>query len=406
MFAVLLLLLAGIGHLVVWMALVNRLHALALPVRAIACLTLLMWSLMVAIPYLLAPACLAWRDGRGEGTGLLWLYLLPCAGVALFTAGSRLNRFLRRPDRHPALASLKTDVVRLSPSMASGSRLRPLIRQPWNQALTVHIHQKRIALPRLPASLHGIRVAHLSDFHMTGSLDQSFFVEAVERTNSLRPDLVAITGDLFDAEACLSWIPATYAQLESRWGVFFVLGNHDLKVDYQEARRRLVAAGLLDLGGRLHEICVDSATIQLGGNELPWHGPTVQFPPGRNRSLLRVLLSHTPDQIRWAKASDVDLMLCGHTHGGQIRVPWLGPIVAPSLWGTEYTAGTFYEEPTVMHVSRGLSSALPLRVYCPPEISLLELVGGQAEQNVSTPKVEVRAQQPSQATVDAPAQAN
>jgi predicted MPP superfamily phosphohydrolase len=85
------------------------------------------------------------------------------------------------------------------------------------------------------------------------------------------------------------------------------------------------------------------------------------------------LLAHSPDQFGWAQANEVDLMLAGHNHGGQVCLPLLGPIVAPSLHGVRYGSGTFRAGNTVMHVSRGTSSLTPLRWNCPPEIAVLTL---------------------------------
>jgi predicted MPP superfamily phosphohydrolase len=100
--------------------------------------------------------------------------------------------------------------------------------------------------------------------------------------------------------------------------------------------------------------------------------------------LLRVLLAHAPDQIDWAQRHQFDLMLAGHTHGGQIRLPLLGAIVAPSRLGTKFSAGTFYMEPTVMHVSRGVSGLTPLRWNCPPEITRLVLRCGTTDEQTAS----------------------
>jgi predicted MPP superfamily phosphohydrolase len=88
---------------------------------------------------------------------------------------------------------------------------------------------------------------------------------------------------------------------------------------------------------------------------------------------VRILLAHSPDQLSWARRNDIDLMLAGHTHGGQIRFPLIGPILAPSRYGVRYAAGTFYLPPVVMHVSRGISGLQPLRFNCPPELTKLVL---------------------------------
>jgi predicted MPP superfamily phosphohydrolase len=84
-------------------------------------------------------------------------------------------------------------------------------------------------------------------------------------------------------------------------------------------------------------------------------------------------LSHTPDNFAWAKRHRVDLMLAGHVHGGQIRLPWTGSIFVPSRYSRRYDHGTFHEGPTVMHVSRGLAGEVPLRYNCRPEVTLIVL---------------------------------
>ena len=82
-----------------------------------------------------------------------------------------------------------------------------------------------------------------------------------------------------------------------------------------------------------------------------------------------------PDQISWAQAHHMDLLLAGHTHGGQICVPWIGPILTPSRWGVRYSWGIFHVPPTIMNVTRGVSGVYPLRVNCPPEVVKLVLHG-------------------------------
>jgi hypothetical protein len=88
---------------------------------------------------------------------------------------------------------------------------------------------------------------------------------------------------------------------------------------------------------------------------------------------LRVLLSHSPDQFPFAVQSGYDLMLAGHTHGGQIRLPGIGALIAPSWYGWRYAGGTYDLGSTIMHVSRGISGKQSIRWRCPPEIALLVL---------------------------------
>jgi len=140
----------------------------------------------------------------------------------------------------------------------------------------------------------------------------------------------------------------------------------------------LDAAGLVRLGRR--EIEIGGRRLVLVGNELPWfpldaavHASENSATTAVHAGALRVLLSHSPDQFAWAGRRGFDLMLAGHTHGGQIRLPLVGPLLAPSLHGVRYAGGTFHEGPTVMHVSRGLSCLHTLRWNCPPELALLVL---------------------------------
>ncbi len=223
----------------------------------------------------------------------------------------------------------------------------------------------------------------LSDLHFSGRVGQEFFHEAVRLANELQPDLVALTGDLIDKTRCLSWIAPTLGRLVARYGAYYVLGNHDLRVNVGRLRTELSRAGLIDLGGSWRIIEMNGRSIALAGNELPWIRRATdksQCPmTAHGGEPFRVLLAHTPDQFAWAHRQGFDLMLAGHTHGGQIRFPVVGPIVAPSRHGVRYAGGTFYEPPTVMHVSRGLSSLMPLRINCRPELTLLVLRAGGSE---------------------------
>jgi predicted MPP superfamily phosphohydrolase len=199
----------------------------------------------------------------------------------------------------------------------------------------------------------------------------------VRLANEWSPDLVALTGDLVDDTRYIEWIPDTLGQLRGKHGCYFVLGNHDKRVDEVKLRETLVTSGLVDLGSRTRRIAVGGRQMLLAGNERPWFGtaPTLSPCPEieRTERPLRIALAHSPDQFAWARKNDVDLLLAGHTHGGQIQVPGVGPLWAPSHRGVKYASGTFHKNPTTMHVSRGLSGLTPLRINCPPELTLLVL---------------------------------
>ncbi len=115
----------------------------------------------------------------------------------------------------------------------------------------------------------------------------------------------------------------------------------------------------------------------LAGNGLPWLRPAADLtraPPASSEGgPLRIALAHSPDQLGWARAHGVDLLLAGHTHGGQIRVPLLGPILSATRLGAAYSSGVFHAPPTVMHVTRGVSAQIPVRIHCRCELARLVL---------------------------------
>jgi predicted MPP superfamily phosphohydrolase len=258
-----------------------------------------------------------------------------------------------------------------------GAYPKLLARVPGNQSLQLCVDHKQIALPRLHPSHAGLRIAHISDFHMTGRLDRAWFDMVVREINRLEADVIAITGDIVENEVCLPWLAETLCQLEARLGIYFILGNHDKFVDTTRTRDILTEASHICLSGRWLQAEWNSAPVVLAGNERPWLaelGDLKNAPSRRADNLpLRLLLMHTPDQIDWARRHDADLVLAGHTHGGQICFPILGAVACPSIHGTRYTDGVYREGTTIMHVTRGLSGKRPLRWLCPPEIALLEL---------------------------------
>jgi len=376
------LVLGGIGHAVVWTALVNRIHGLGLERRWIDLLTILCGVALVAIPIAIAAALFAFADSPAVrvGRGAAWLYLA-ASSVACVAALLQRLRFAWHPERYGTLIGNHTTHINLrnetrAPLAAPGIS-DWLSRLPGNQVFEVRLQEKHLALPRLTAQHEGLRLAHLSDLHMSGRITKVYFERIVEHVNRCEPDLVAITGDLVERDACLDWIPDTLGRLRARAGVYYVLGNHDRHVEESRIHAALADAGLIYLGGQWRQITIGGTPVILAGNEMPWYGPAADLSgcPARDSAglPLRIVLAHSPDQFGWAQEHDVDLMLAGHNHGGQVRFPILGPVLAPSLHGVRYAAGAFRAGNTVMHVSRGTACLTPVRYNCPAEIALLVL---------------------------------
>jgi predicted MPP superfamily phosphohydrolase len=380
------LILAAVGHAILWVALVNRLHAIAINRTLMNVLTALCGLAVAAIPLavfaMFATGALPGGPQKVPGIPaiLFWSYAAGCVAVFVVATLQKLWT-LSHPERRGAMQANHTTRHDLKSSAAEplmGRGIPTLLsRLPGNQILDLHVHEKQLAIPRLSQQLVGLRIAHISDLHMSGRIERAYFREMVERVNACRPDLVAITGDLVERNECLDWIPDTLGRLCAPGGVYYVLGNHDLRVDQQRLQLALADAGLIHLGGRTLPLDFQNKPLLLAGNELPWYGPAPNVEPEPSKPSqplpLRILLAHSPDQFSWAQKHSFDLMLAGHNHGGQVRLPLLGPILAPSLHGTRYASGVFRAGRTVLHVSRGAASLTPIRFYCPPEVAVLVL---------------------------------
>ncbi len=379
------LLWAFFGHAVLCVVLVNRAHAKSISRRAGKLVWLSVFVLVPAVPILFG--YWFWTRASHLGGGPTFAALPPAAvpylAACWLAAFSALLGWLRRrlSGSPPSLRSSRRRVLRLRHS-AAAPRLEDaphhfLVHLPGNQTLDLDVVERGLDLRGLPPALDRFTVLHLSDLHFTGRIAKTYFQEVVRISNDLDPDLIAITGDLVDNAACLDWIPDTLGRLRSRYGCYFVLGNHDIEVGAPGLRAALEAVGLIDLGSRWLELAVGQERIVLAGNELPWFPPAADFatapPPSTNGGPVRIVLGHSPDQLDWAQRNEVDLFLAGHLHGGQIRFPLVGPIVSPSRHGVKYASGVFHSGPTLMHVSRGVSAEIPVRLNCGPEIAKLTL---------------------------------
>jgi hypothetical protein len=384
---VILLLLALLGHSALWVGLLNRAHSVGINRRRIHRVNLFVLLILPLVPLATVGIVLklgaGWHISRLPKEGPWWplLYLVPCWGLALAVSLRWLLRKLSHRQSGVLLSNHSHDVnvaARLGDRPVRGPIGRVLGIVPGEQSLMARVHEKTLELPRLPDALDSLRILHLSDFHFTGRIQPAYFEEVVRLANETPADLIALTGDFVDKTECIDWIPSTIGKLSARHGVYFVLGNHDRKVvDIFRLRRVLADCGFVDLGGRWQSVEIAGRTIVLAGNEMPWLGPLPDLStwPGNegDRWPLRVLLSHTPDQWPWAVRNDFDLMLAGHTHGGQVCLPIIGPIFCPSNMGVEMASGVFYKLPTVIHVSRGISGEFPVRWNCPPEVAHLVL---------------------------------
>ncbi len=241
--------------------------------------------------------------------------------------------------------------------------------------------RRTIIIPGLPEAFAGFRIAQISDIHFAEFTEPFFVKETVRRLNALRADMVLLTGDFVTMGPIYKTEAVRYAPLvaellgaiecTARWGV---LGNHDYAVNADAVTDVLKAVKIPILRNEYVPIERNGARIWLSGLMDVLSGQAdIQgsVPPTAARDGEKVILmSHEPDIFpQVAKTAAYDFMLSGHTHGGQVRIPFLPPLVLPPL-GREFVEGHFRKGRTQLYVNRGIGAvALPFRFRCPSELS-------------------------------------
>jgi hypothetical protein len=241
------------------------------------------------------------------------------------------------------------------------------------------VERIQIPLKNLDSALDGFKIVHLSDLHLFPYTTLDFIKAAVGAIQSLQPDLIALTGDyvLESAEAIFDLGPVL-AGLNPRYGLYAVLGNHDLWTDRRVVRQGLEQQGIPVLTNTGRAIGVGRAALYVAGVDDGWSGqPDLAAAlAGRPDHTPTLLLAHEPDQVDSFSADGrVSLQLSGHTHGGQVRLPGLGAPILPHL-GRKYDQGLYRVNDTWLYTNRGLGVIWPpIRFNCRPEITEITLVG-------------------------------
>jgi predicted MPP superfamily phosphohydrolase len=364
---------AFLGHGALWVELVNRLHGLGWHRKLIDRLTLVCGVACAGIPIAAAILLARTPTSQPAPTGLVaYAWLSIAIGVIVV-----LTRIGLHWDPHRDRRTTKTDITTVDLKKTHGAAatrdatLHRLATLPGNTLLQPQLESLTVPLERLPPALDGLKIAHLTDLHMSGRITKPYFVELVQKVNEWGPDLVCVTGDIVEHAPQVDWIDDTLGKLMPTRGSYFILGNHDKKIDHEAVRRRLHEHGLIDVGNNRVVVNYGDEQFMICGDERPWFATD---PLITGDESLVFCLAHTPDRFGWAVKQGIDLVLAGHNHGGQVCFPPFGPLLCPSVHGVRYAAGTFRRGRTVMHVGRGSGSLFPLRYACPPEVALVTLV--------------------------------
>ncbi len=240
------------------------------------------------------------------------------------------------------------------------------------------VESVHLALEGLAPTLDGYRVVFLTDLHYSALVPRPFLASALAQAAGLAPDLILLGGDYLSHSArYVDDLPELLRVLAAPDGVFAVLGNHDHYVDAAAVRDALRSAGVTEL--RNASVLVGRGLRALGiAGVGDLRFDTIDFRAavaGIGDAVPRIVVSHDPDVFAyWPEELRCDLMLAGHTHGGQAHLPFLGPPYVPSQFGFRYLAGLVEEGGRRLYVSKGLGAiTAPIRWRCPPEITLLVL---------------------------------
>jgi predicted MPP superfamily phosphohydrolase len=247
------------------------------------------------------------------------------------------------------------------------------------------IREETLETERWPSSLSNLKIAVLSDIHAGGSfIDERKLRQIVERTNQLQPDLIVICGDYISGgRSHHEMDPEKFAPLlkdfRAPLGVYSVLGNHDWWFDGERVRRALEANGIKVLENEVATVETRGTSFWLVGLADLWTRPqrvetTIANVPA---GVPLIAITHNPD-IFPQLPQGVSLLLAGHTHGGQVRLPLIGTIVSVSRFGERYVSGHIVENGRHLFVTTGIGTSIyPVRFGVPPEIVLLTIISKQ-----------------------------
>lgn len=241
------------------------------------------------------------------------------------------------------------------------------------------INTYRIPMPRLPDAFNGFRIVHLTDLHYGFLVSLQLIKRVVRRTNGLSKDVVVCTGDYIRERKSTKRMDEVWpvlAGLKAKHGVFSVLGNHDHWADTNRSLYWLERTGQ-NLRGKAKAIEKDGQRIWLAGGGDLWEDH-IEFDdllsdiPEQD---CRIVLAHNPDSADTVFTARMDLMIAGHTHGGQVQLPFVGTPILP-VKNKDYSSGLKRSKKNQpVFISRGIGWGFyPARFNCFPEIAILELV--------------------------------
>jgi predicted MPP superfamily phosphohydrolase len=300
--------------------------------------------------------------------GAAWLFL--AAGIGAYWIVDRLRLTLQGEPPVAGTRTLPPETVTLRKAHVPFAWLRRLGAH--NEVYDIDVTRHEVFIEHLPPSFDGYRIAFLTDTHVASFMRRGLYREVVARTMAFEPDLVLLGGDFVTWERHIPLMAEVLlTDLAARDGVWAVLGNHDYWADADGVVAAMTARGVRFIINRSVAIRRGDEAIALVGIDEIYRGnPDVDASFARvTRDGICIAVSHHPDIIDRLDGRHIDLLVCGHTHGGQIRFPFFGPVVVPSRFEARYASGFHRAGDVLMYVSRGIGAVPPLRILCKPEVA-------------------------------------
>jgi predicted MPP superfamily phosphohydrolase len=309
------------------------------------------------------------------GAAALTYLMTATAAIAVHQVFVIFSKCLRadvNPGRRQVLTSVG-NVLMASPFAVAG--YGTLV-----QRTDFRVREVDVPMPGLPDDLNGMRLLQLSDIHLSAFLSESELARVIDASNELRPHLAVVTGDLISShsdplDACIRQI----ARLKADAGVYGCMGNHENYAKVQNITVELGArCGVRFLRRQAQQLRFGNSTLNLAGVDFQPSRDKHRYLEGAGRMVvpgaMNVLLSHNPDVFPVAAHQGYNLLLAGHTHGGQINVEILDRSITPIRFFTPYVYGLYRSGAAAAYVTRGIGTiGIPTRIGAPPEISVLVL---------------------------------
>ena len=253
----------------------------------------------------------------------------------------------------------------------------------------IEISQVSLQLPRLHPVFHGYRIVQISDIHMNRWMNRARLTSLAEMVNRLSPNLIVITGDFIshEAEQFMGDLVSALKTLSAPDGVLGVLGNHDHWSDAELIRQALNHAGVRELRNQAHTLQRDKVQLHIGGIDSAYDGydRLDQVLEQINGNGAAILLAHEPDYADHSTVSErFDLQVSGHSHGGQVVLPWIGAPFLPQ-YARKYPRGLYQVGKMQLYTNRGLgTTGFRIRINCRPEITVFRLISAEVEEGESS----------------------